>query len=232
MDNQLSSCDLQSCFLCRNCLKNWLPAIAANKTTLKIKRGQQIFTEGQPATGIYFVNSGVVKLHKRWDADKELIIRFAKQDDILGIMNLGYEMDNQVSATVLQNGSVCFIDFDFFESTLKVNSELAYKLTLFFSAELRESEKRMRNLAHMPVKGRIAQALLNLQKQFGNNADGYIELELTRQDLASYAGATYETVFRMLTEMTNEGLLNASGKLIRINNEAGLGKLAEDNLQL
>lgn len=218
--------------MCRNCLKNWLPAIAANKTTLKIKRGQQIFTEGQPATGIYFVNSGVVKLHKRWDADKELIIRFAKQDDILGIMNLGYEMDNQVSATVLQNGSVCFIDFDFFESTLKVNSELAYKLTLFFSAELRESEKRMRNLAHMPVKGRIAQALLNLQKQFGNNADGYIELELTRQDLASYAGATYETVFRMLTEMTNEGLLNASGKLIRINNEAGLGKLAEDNLQL
>lgn len=219
---------MQSCFLCRLCLKDWLPAVAANKTTLSVKKGQQLFKEGDAATGIYFVNSGIVKVHKRWDADKELIIRFAKQGGMAGIMSLGENLTYPVSATVLESGAVCYISTDFLESTLKVNSELTYQLLLFFAAELRESEKRMRNLAHMPVKGRIAQALINLQKQFGLNEEGYIHIELTRQDLASFAGATYETVFRMLNEMTKEGLISANGKYIRIVDEEKLMGLLEE----
>lgn len=215
-DRKVNECDLQSCFLCRLCLKDWLPAVAANKTTLSVKKGQQIFKEGDAATGIYFVNSGIVKVHKRWDADKELIIRFARQGGMLGIMSLGENLTYPVSATVLESGSVCYISLDFLESTLKVNSELTYQLLLFFAAELRESEKRMRNLAHMPVKGRIAQALINLEKQFGTDDAGNISIELTRQDLASFAGATYETVFRMLTEMQKDGLIGTNGKYIRI----------------
>ncbi|GAB3916286.1 Crp/Fnr family transcriptional regulator [Mucilaginibacter boryungensis] len=228
MDIKTQGCDLQSCFLCRLCLKDWLPAIAANKTTIKVKRGQQLFKEGDAATGIYFVNSGIVKVHKRWDADKELIIRFAKQGGMLGIMSLGENLTYPVSATVLESGAVCFISLEFFESTLKVNSDITYQLLLFFAAELRESEKRMRNLAHMPVKGRIAQALINLQKQFGLNQDGYIEIDLTRQDLASFAGATYETVFRMLNEMVKDGLLSTNGKYIKIVNTAGVMALVEE----
>ncbi|MES2279461.1 MAG: Crp/Fnr family transcriptional regulator [Bacteroidota bacterium] len=228
MDINTQGCDLHSCFLCRLCLKDWLPAIAANKTTIKVKKGQVLFKEGDQATGIYFVNSGIVKVHKRWDADKELIIRFAQQGGMLGIMSLGENLSYPVSATVLESGSVCYISLEFFESTLKVNSDLTYKLLLFFAAELRESEKRMRNLAHMPVKGRIAQALINLQKQFGLNDEGYIHIELTRQDLASFAGATYETVFRMLNEIAKEGLINANGKYIRITDEAGLMGLLEE----
>jgi CRP/FNR family transcriptional regulator len=34
---------------------------------------------------------------------------------------------------------------------------------MFFAEELKVSERRMRNLAHMPVKGRVAQAILSLQ---------------------------------------------------------------------
>lgn len=230
MDNKTQDCDLQSCFLCRLCLKDWLPAVAANKQTLKVKRGQQLFKEGDAATGIYFVNSGIVKVHKRWDADKELIIRFAKQGDMLGIMGMGDEAaDYPVSATVLESGSVCFIDLAFFESTLKVNSDMTYKLLLFFADELRESEKRMRNLAHMPVKGRMAQAFINLRKQFGLNVEGYINVELNRQDLASLVGTVYETFFRMLNEMVKDGLVSINGKHIKIEHEADLLKLTEES---
>lgn len=227
--DKVQDCDLNSCFLCRLCLKDWLPAVAANKHTLKMKKGQQLFVEGEVATGIYFVNSGIVKVHKKWAADKEIIIRFAQQGDMLGIMGMGDNYDYPVSATVLESGSVCYIDLDFFESTLKVNSELTYRLLLFFAAELRESEKRMRNLAHMPVKGRIAQAFLNLKKQFGLNSEGFINIELTRQDLSSLAGATYETLFRMLNEMVKEELVTINGKLIKIINDPGLLKLTEDS---
>ncbi len=74
----------------------------------------------------------------------------------------------------------------------------------------------MRNLAHMPVKGRVAQALLTLSDKFGIAEDGLIDLTLSRQDLASYTGATYETVFRVLNELVEDGLVKLSGKHIGI----------------
>ncbi len=87
---------------------------------------------------------------------------------------------------------------------------------MFFAEELKVSERKMRNLAHMPVKGRVALALLTLDEKFGVLPDGFIDLTLTKQDLASYTGATYETVFRVLNDLSEEKLVKLSGKKIGI----------------
>lgn len=65
-------------------------------------------------------------------------------------------------------------------------------------------------------KGRIADALLTIQATFGVDAEGYIKVSVTRNDIASYAGTTYETVFRTLTEWCAKRLIDTSGKSIRI----------------
>ncbi|MDR3697216.1 Crp/Fnr family transcriptional regulator [Mucilaginibacter sp.] len=222
MKKSKNECNVNTCFMCRNCLKQWQPAIAANKVNLKVKRGEVIFNEGDEVRGVYFVYDGVVKVHKKWGADKELIIRFATGGAILGHRGLGSNNIYPISATALEDGIICYIDLPFFESTLKVNTDFTYNLMLFFASELQESERKMRNLAHMSVKGRVAQALISLRDQFGKKEDGSINIELSRQDLASYAGATYETVFRVLNEMLKENLIKTSGKKIIINNREKL----------
>jgi CRP/FNR family transcriptional regulator len=221
-------CDLEKCFLTKNCLKEWLPAISLHKKTFKVKKGEVLFTEGDPVTGVYFVNSGNVKVHKRWGADKELIIRFAKDGAVFGHRGIGGDAIYPISATALETSVICYIDMDFFEATLKVNSEFTYKLLLFFAEELRESERKMRNLAHMSVKGRVAEALMILNKQFGVTEAGYLNIELSRQDLASYVGATYETVFRVINELVQEKLITLSGKSISIANYDNLLKLTHE----
>jgi CRP/FNR family transcriptional regulator len=118
---------------------------------------------------------------------------------------------------------------EFFESTLKVNTNFTYNLMKFFAVELQESEKRMSNLAHMPVKSRIAQALLALQNQFGLNERGFIDIELTRQDLASFVGASYETVFKVLNEFTQNKSITVLGKSILIDNENSLLQLVKEH---
>src|ERR1700761_8747347 len=200
MKDSKYGCDLKSCFLCSSCIPDWLPAIAAHKKNLSFKKGQEVFKEGDAVEGIFFVYSGKVKVHKRWDDDKELIIRFAKSGDILGHLGLGDDPVYPISATAVENVVICYVKVDFFESSLKVNPQFTYKLMKFFANALQESEKRMRNLAHMPVKERIAQALLSLKSQFGLNDDGYIAIELTRQDISSYAGVVYETFFKVTQE--------------------------------
>ena len=229
MKKNQAICDTKSCFLCKNCLNEWQPAIAAQKRNFKVKKGEVIFKEGDPVTGIYFVYSGNVKVYKKWDDEKELIIRFANKGSIFGHRGLGKNNTYPISASALEPSIVCYMDMEFFEATLKVNTHFTYQLLMFFADELQVSERRMRNLAHMPVKGRVAEALITLKDQFGTTADGTINIELMWQDMASFAGATYETVFRVVSELSKDKVIATAGKKIRIINFEKLIQLTEES---
>jgi CRP-like cAMP-binding protein len=179
-----------------------------------------VFKEGDPVQGIYFVYSGKIKVHKKWDDEKELIIRFAQTGDILGHLGLGGRGYYPVSSTAIEDAVVCFISIDFLETTMTVNNHFVIQLMRFFADELHKSERRMSNLAHMNVKGRVAQALLSLKEQFGLNAEGFINVELSRQDLAAFTGSSYESLFRTINDLLAEGTIAISGKTIAIKNES------------
>jgi CRP/FNR family transcriptional regulator len=215
MKESKKHCDLESCMMCRLCIREWRPAMEANCKNFHYKKGETLFNEGEALKGVYFINEGTVKVHKQW-GDKELILRFARKGAIAGHRGLGGDMLYSVSATALQPVNVCYVDLDFFKSTMKVNHDFMYELMMFFASELKESERNMRNLVHMPVKGRIAQALITLKEKFGVKEDGSIDIELSRQDFASFVGTTYETVFRMLNELVENKLLKVDGRNITI----------------
>jgi CRP-like cAMP-binding protein len=229
MEKPKYKCDLNTCFLCTTCLSDWKPAIETNKQNFRVKKGQKIFQEGDEVKGIYFVYEGHIKVHKKWDNEKELIIRFAKKGDILGHLGLEGNRIYPVSATALETATVCFLAMDFFDSSLKINNGFAIKLMRFFASELQNSEKRMRNLAHMPVKGRVAQALITLKNQFGINAQGFIDIELAKQDLASFTGAAYESLFRTINDLVADDIIAIAGKGISIKNEEKLLQLISKN---
>ena len=222
-----NGCDLKSCFLCRHCLPEWLPALEANKKTLVYKKGELIFREGDEVKGMYFIFKGTVKVHKKWGSEKELIIRFAKDGEIIGHRGLGDEIIYPVSGTALEPTIACYIDLDFFRTTLKVNNDFAVLLLLFYAEELQRSERKMNILAHMQVKGRIAYSLLSLKNKFGLTGNGGINIILSRQDLASYCGTTYETLFRFLNELATEKIISVDNKNITILKEEQLVNLTK-----
>jgi CRP-like cAMP-binding protein len=218
------SCNLKDCFLCRFRMPEWKEVIAQNKKTIQFKKGREIFAEGEKVKGIYFIYSGSVKIHKQWIEPKELIIRFAKTGDILGHRGFGSGDIYPIGATALEDTKACFINNNFFETILKTNQSLTYKLMQFYAMELQKAEKRMRNLVHMEVKGRIATALLEINDFFGINNEKYISITISRQDIASYAGTTYETVFKFFNELISAKIISTSGKNIKLNNKDKLKK--------
>ena len=80
----------------------------------------------------------------------------------------------------------------------------------------------MRDLVHMGVKGRIALALIEIAEIFGSGDDKFIALPIQRQDVAFYAGTTYETVFKFFAELIAKKIIQTSGKNIRINDPDAL----------
>jgi CRP/FNR family transcriptional regulator len=132
-----------------------------------------------------------------------------------------------VSATALEDSKICFIDNDFFEATLHNNPSLTYQFMHLYADELQRAELRMRNLALMEVKGRIAGTLLELADTFGTGKNKYISVPVNRQDIAAYSGTTYETVFKFLRTLIANKTITVSGKNIRINDMARLKSLVK-----
>ncbi len=229
MKESVSPCNLKDCLLCRLCLPDWIPAVGLHRKNFLVKKGQRVFQEGNPVSGIYFVYSGIMKIHKKWDQEKELIIRFARQGDMIGHLGLGKEARYPASATALETSIVCYLSIPFFESTLRVNTQLTYTLMRFLADELQESHRGMRDLAHMSVKARVAHALISLKEQFGVNEEGTINITLSRQDLASFAGTTYETLFKTLNEFTREGAVKLDGKNMTLTDEDKLRLIVQED---
>ena len=216
MKEKKLKCDLATCSMCKGCKPEWLKAIDVNRKLVHYKKGEPIFNEGDAVNGMYFIFSGLVKVHKKWTDNKELILRFAKDGAIVGHRGLGGDTIYPVSATALAASDICFVDLDFFMATLKVNPDYLFDLMMFFAAELKDSEKRMRNIAHMNTKGRIGQSLITLQDKFGTDADGFINIEISRQDLASYTGTTYETLFKIMNELAEENAIHIDSKRTKL----------------
>lgn len=215
--------DATQSFIYRKCLKEWWPALDTNRKIIHYKKGENLFIEGDIVEGVYFMLKGVVKVHKQWTDDKELIIRFAAEDDILGHRGLSTHSNTYpITATALSDVVIIFLTLDFFRTTLIVNTSFMYDFMMFFADELMLSEQRMRNLAHMQVKGRLATFLMVIEKKFGKSEDGFIRFAVTKQDMAAYTGAAYETVYKLLNEFVESDYIKTDGKRIKILNQNAL----------
>lgn len=213
---------LKDSILYKNIIPEWNAVIDMGKQIIRVPKGAIIFKEGERVGGVYFLNYGKAKIHQHWGLDKELIIGFAKGGDMLGYRGLGRDKLHHASATALEPMEACFIPTQLLDRTLQINPKLTLALLNSFAQELQDTETRMRNMALMEVKGRVCETLLELRKKFGIDPDNYIDIALTRQDLASYTGTTYETLFRTLQDLTQKKWIKTNGKKISILNEAKL----------
>ena len=101
---------------------------------------------------------------------------------------------------------------------------------IFYADELQDAEKRIRDLALMDVRGRIADTFLMLHKRFGVDAEGFIDITLTRQDVASFAGTIYETFFKIADEFVKQKIIRYSGKRLKILKPSKLAVYTKNNL--
>src|SRR5277367_2775268 len=73
------------------------------------RRFASVFTEGGPSDSLCFLDSGLVKIHKRGDDNKEIILQIITAGELFGEQSLGGEPSRSVAAEVLQEGAIYII---------------------------------------------------------------------------------------------------------------------------
>ncbi|OFX20543.1 MAG: Crp/Fnr family transcriptional regulator [Bacteroidetes bacterium GWA2_31_9] len=190
------------------------------------KKGQIVYHEGNRARGFYFVNSGIIKVFKTGFEGKEQIIRFAKAGDIIGYRSVLSGENVCTSAKVNEDAVLCFINSESLFFLLKHNSQFAIDLLKLVSNELGEANVFITEIAQKTVKERLAETILYLKSSFGIDNENYLNINLTREELANIIGTATESVIRLLSDFKNENLIEIKGRKIKLLNVTALQKIA------
>lgn len=196
--------------------KDELEALSQQKSCGFFKKGQYIFQENSRLPGVYCIHSGKVKMFRIGPEGKEQIIRFAKTGDMIGYKSILSDEPLSVSAAALDDVSVCFVPKQFLFDTLSINNMFTRKLMEVACHEIGEANKIITNLAQKTVRERLAEVLLILKETFGENNEGFLEVKLTREEIASFVGTATESVIRLLSEFKKDGLIELKGRNIKV----------------
>ncbi|MGI9382957.1 MAG: Crp/Fnr family transcriptional regulator [Methyloligellaceae bacterium] len=183
------------------------------------RAGQLIFVQGDPCRGLYFVEHGLVAVRKVNRDGQSTIVRLANQGDTLGYRPLLAKENHRATAEVIKDVRICFIDAQTMRGLLRSNPNLGLRFLEHSARSLGEAEERMFHVAALSVRTRIVHLLILLSDRHGRTtSDGtlFVELPMTRRDLADMVGARHESVSRALREIESEGLLNLSGRTVRV----------------
>lgn len=190
------------------------------------KRGEILYNEGSRISGFFCIHSGIIKVFKTGLDGKEQIIRFAKHGEIIAYRSV---LSNELactSARVIEDCNVCFIPSEILISLVRSNSTFAHELLKLACHELGEANSFITDIAQKTVRERLAEILLLLVNDFGLDDQNYLQIALTREELANIVGTATESVIRLLSEFKNDGLLELQGRKIKILSSKGLEKIS------
>jgi len=204
-----------------------LAAIALQKT---FKRGQTIFAEGDEGIGFYIILSGRVKIFKLSAEGKEQILHIMETQEPFGEAAVFAGENYPASAQSLVETKVLLFPRQAFVDLISKNPSLGLNMLAFLSRRLRKLASLVEDLSLKEVPGRLAAYLLYLSDR--NKGATTLELDISKNQLASLLGTIPETLSRILSRMGKSKLIKTSPRNIHILDHQGLTQLADGRKRL
>ena len=202
--------------------KEELMRVSACKTTQIVKKGDNIFEEGDSLNGIYCIRDGVCKLTKLSENGKDQVVKLALKGGMIGQRSLVSGEPSNLTATAVNDMQVCFVPKSEIIQDLQKNPNFSMDVLKNMAKDLKNSDDQLVDMAQKTVKQRLANTLVYIHQKFGSDENGFLVLTLSREDYASIVGTVTESAIRILSQFKKQGLISTKGKQIKIEDETGL----------
>ena len=222
------------CLDCRKCFRRnelfkllkdeELEMMNDNRMEVHFRSGEVIFKQGMPMTHMVIINKGMAKSYIEGLRDKNLILNIVRPYEINCGPGMYVDNRHHCSLVALVDTDACFIDANAFKKVIRINAKFAEEFIKHLSSRAIESFQRFVTITQKNMEGRIAEALIFLQKNVYEN--GSIKY-LSKQDIADFTGMTRESAIRVLKEFKDEGVIDEHDREIFLLNEPTLTKYAD-----
>src|SRR3954447_7035126 len=193
-------------------------ALAQSLEPAEFPRGHVIFAEGDPGDRLYIVAAGKVKIGRKSPDGRENLLMVAGPSDMFGELSIFDPGPRTSSATAVTEVRLATMDRAALREWIAKRPEIAEQLLRVLARRLRRTNNNLADLIFTDVPGRVAKALLQLARQFGQQEGSYLRVthDLTQEELAQLVGASRETVNKALADFNHRGWLRLEGKSVVI----------------
>ena len=180
------------------------PCLAAIARGAQLEAGESLFHEDDPATEVFTVIRGMLKLSKLLPDGRRQITGFLSPGDYLG---LAFAERYVYSAEAVTPVRVCRFPRSAFLGLLDQFPALEKALLGRAATELAAAQQQMLLLGRKTARERVATFFSQLAERQGADEGAVVDLPMTRTDIADHLGLTIETVSRSIASLRKAGLI-------------------------
>ena len=211
------------CKVREHCLPSWMPDSEEGRiatlidTERKVRRGDYLYRSGDSVQDIFAVMSGYFKVSVMSEDGREQITGFYMAGEFIGYDGIGVGI-RFCNAIALEDSVVCPISIDNLNTQSIRVSSLRRFVTETSGQQLARAHRMALLLGKLSAEERLAALLLDLSQRL--QARGYssteFHLRMTREEIGSHLGLTFETVSRIFSQFQERGLIRVQKRYIQI----------------
>lgn len=173
---------------------------------------------GDTPASLYLILEGSVSVLIEDDDARQMVLAYLNPGSFFGEMCLFPEQ--QVRTAIVRTRTptlVAEIGYQAFRQLSREVPDVMYEIAGQLAARLRDTSRRLTDLAFLDVAGRISHELLALCRQpdAAPNPRGIV-VRISRQELARIVGCSREMAGRVLKKLEEDGLVQVSGRSILV----------------
>lgn len=199
-------------------------------TAIKLNPDQTLFIAGDPGDGCYLIDEGLLKVELASEGGVQRILAILRPGTVVGELSLIDGKPRSASVSALRASKLRFISRAAFDELVGRDAASLRAVAALLATRLRDTNAALASSNFMPVKGRVAVALVALSEGFGQAVGPgrtLIRVRLSQGDIAAMAGVSRETASRVLNDWLRKGDLSRLAGYYCIERAEAIAKAAE-----
>jgi CRP/FNR family transcriptional regulator len=215
---------IKSCGLFCGLTAGSFEKIEAIARTVRLKRGQMIFREGDPCPGIYVVGEGAVRIYKLAPSGKEHVLHFAYPGMTFAEVAAIGQFDCPAYAEATEDSVCALIPQAGLRRIVTEDHGFCIEMMTGMSKWVHLLVGLLEDLVLRDATARVARHLIQSDTTKGG---GEFTLPMRKRDLASHLNLTSETLSRTLRRLVECGLIESGDQRLRIIDMSKLQDVAD-----
>ncbi len=191
--------------------ENLAVKLFANARAVKLAADEVLFVAGDPGDGCYRVEQGLLKISMIAPSGAERILAIVGPGGIVGELSTIDGLPRSASVAAVRESELTFVSRAAFQAFAEDHPQVYKNLVTLLAARLRDTDGVVAAGSFLPLKGRVARALLDLAEAFGQDVGQgriLIRQKVSQSDLAAMGGIARENVSRILNDWIRDKLVS------------------------
>jgi len=184
-----------------------------------------LYAEGHRPKFVYYVVSGKVKTYLINEDGKEFITHVYGSGDFFGYLSILEETNCKDNAQILDDADLMLIPRKDFLSLVLCDLRISGQFIKMIAHNTVSDEEKLLNLAYNSLRKKVSFGLLKLLEKYKTAENTVVELDISRENMASAIGVATESLIRTLGDFKSEKLIEIQNGKVIVTNEKKMRNL-------